>query len=56
MKQKIYFVALLCATLFGFASCLSDSDDDDKDNKLLFSAYSLLLVLIQTTNSSRITI
>ena len=39
MKQKIYFVALLCATLFGFASCLSDSDDDDKDNKLLFSAY-----------------
>lgn len=30
MKQKLYLVALLCATLFGFASCLSDSDDDNK--------------------------
>ena len=37
MKQKLYLVALLCATLFGFASCLSDSDDDN--NKQLFSAY-----------------
>ena len=32
MKQKLYFVALLCATLFGFTSCLSDSDDDDDNN------------------------
>jgi hypothetical protein len=38
MKQKLYFVALLCATLFGFTSCLSDSDDDD-DNKQLFVSY-----------------
>ena len=36
MKQKLYLVALLCVTLFGFASCLSDSDDD---NKLLLTDY-----------------
>lgn len=40
MKQKIYFVALLCATLFGFTSCLSDSDDDD-DKQLFVSYYTI---------------
>lgn len=37
MKQKLYLVALLCATLFGFASCLSDNEEDE--NKQLFAAY-----------------
>ena len=37
MKQKLYLVALLCATMFGLASCLSDSEEEE--NKHLFSAY-----------------
>ena len=36
--KKIYFLVLSCAVLFGFASCLSDNDDD-KGNKLLMNDY-----------------
>lgn len=40
MKQKLYLAAIICATLFGFASCLSDSDDD-KDKQLFYAYYTI---------------
>ena len=40
MKQKIYFVALLCATLFGFASC-DLVDDDIKNVQTLYGTFTI---------------
>ena len=38
MKQKLYFVALLCATLFGLASC---SLDDTKNQQILGGNFTI---------------